>query len=240
MTTQTQPANNAIRPQMPVFSMQGSLKVLADTVESFTRFKREQGERLRLCKEMISRLNKRLETSEHENRRLKAQVQSLESDNGRLLRENDVFLRTQQTMDASILQACNSFHETAQFITDATRMTMPTLPSAFGLEEKAKSQEPQQPDISLVRNQPVTSIQVESDKLKEMPRPLEFVKPLPTPEITQEQSSVEKDLTVIDGIETMAMEIDEMLRQEFSDDELNAVTETQKSQDKIEDNTKAA
>lgn len=219
MTSQNQTASTESRqPSSSLgFSMPASLKVLHQTVEEFETFKREQGERLKACKEMITRLHKRVETADLDNRRLKAQVVSLEGDNSRLLRENEVFLRTQQNMDAAIHMACGTFHDTVQFVADATRMTMPTMPSSLGIEETVLRQP--QPDLTLVRKQPVTSYQAPAAEAAEPIRdiaPLEIVKPLP--EATQaETAAVVMDFASLDSVEAMANEIDAMLALEFRD-----------------------
>jgi len=218
MTSQNQPASNETRGQAASlgFTMPNSLKLLSETMEKFESFKREQGERLKACKEMITRLHKRVETTDLENRRLKAQVMSLESDNTRLSRENEVFLRTQQTMDSAIHLACSNFHETAQFISDATRMTMPSMPSSLGVEETVLRHSQVQPELSLVRKQPVATFQAAVEQEPETDlAPLELVKPLP-PSI-QSEAPAAVDLSSIDSIEAMSNEIDAMIALEFRD-----------------------
>jgi hypothetical protein len=217
MTSQNQPASNDARSQSaPLgFALPNSLKLLTETLDKFETFKREQGERLKACKEMITRLHKRVETSDLENRRLKAQVLSLQSDNSRLANENAIFLRTQQTMDTAIHLACATSHETMQFISDATRMTMPSMPTSLGPEEPVIRQPQAQPELALVRKQPVATFQaaVEHEADGDL-APLELVKPLP-PSIQPEAQAV--DLSSIDSIEAMSNEIDAMIALEFRD-----------------------
>jgi hypothetical protein len=217
MTSQNQPTSNDARPSSLGFSMPASLKVLHQTVEEFEAFKREQGERLKACKELITRYHKRIETSDLDNRRLKAQVASLESDNTRLLRENEVFLRTQQNMDAAIHLACGTFHETVQFVADATRMTMPTVPSALGIDDNIFRQT--QPELSVVRKQPTTSYQASTTEAGVPARditPLDIVKALPEATSTQ-TAAAGPDFGELDSIEAMNHEIDAMLALEFRD-----------------------
>ncbi|MDW9479024.1 hypothetical protein GOB57_10150 [Sinorhizobium meliloti] len=219
MTSQNQPASTEARQSASSlgFSMPNSLKVLHQTVEEFETFKREQGERLKACKEMITRLHKRVETADLDNRRLKAQVASLESDNGRLLRENEVFLRTQQNMDAAIHLACGTFHETVQFVADATRMTMPTVPSALGMDEPVLRQP--QPELSLVRKQPNTAYQAPETETATSASdiaPLEIVKPLQE-SVRSEHPVSGTDFSTLDSVEAMANEIDAMLALELRD-----------------------
>ncbi|MBY3151233.1 hypothetical protein HFO56_02390 [Rhizobium laguerreae] len=239
MTSQNQQAADA-RTTLG-FTMPASLKVLHQTVEAFESFKREQGERLKACKEMITRLHKRLETTDLENRRLKAQVMSLESDNTRLLRENEVFLRTQQNMDAAIHLACGTFHDTVQFVADATRMTMPTLPSTLGIEETVLRQPQAQPELALVRKQPVTAFQpspAATEQASETDRavaPLEILKPLPQ-QAEPDGLVAGADFAALDSIEAMNHEIDAMLALEFRDGFDLASTEATE----VSDDNKAA
>ncbi len=219
MTSHNQHASTEARqPSSLGFSMPASLKVLHQTVEEFETFKREQGERLKACKEMITRLHKRVETADLDNRRLKAQVASLEGDNSRLLRENEVFLRTQQNMDAAIHMACGTFHDTVQFVADATRMTMPTMPSSLGMEDTVLRQP--QPELTLVRKQPVASYQAPAAETDEPTRdiaPLEIVKPLPEAVQVEPAAGVGMDFATLDNFEAMANEMDAMLALEFRD-----------------------
>ena len=217
MTSQNQHASpEARQPASLGFSMPASLKVLHQTVEEFETFKREQGERLKACKEMITRLHKRVETADLDNRRLKAQVASLEGDNSRLLRENEVFLRTQQNMDAAIHMACGTFHDTVQFVADATRMTMPSMPTSLGIDDPILRQP--QPELTLVRKQPVASYQAPAAETEEPARdiaPLEIVKPLPEAVQAEPAAGVGMDFATLDSVEAMANEIDAMLALEF-------------------------
>jgi hypothetical protein len=183
MTNQNQPAANPeARPAHSNLSMPASLKVLFQSVEEHETFKREQGERLKACKELITRQFKRIENLELDNRRLNGRVGSLESDNSRLLKDNENFLRTQQNVDAAIHLACGTFHDTVQFVADATRMAMPTMPASLGVDETVLRQPQAQPELTLVRKQPVTAFQAASEASAEVvsdTAPLEIVKPLP-------------------------------------------------------------
>jgi hypothetical protein len=214
--TNNQPLHPEARsaPSSLGFTMPASLKVLHQTVEEFESFKREQGERLKACKELITRYHKRNENQELDIRRLNAKVSSLESDNSRLLRENEVFLRTQQNMDAAIHLACGTFHETVQFVADATRMTMPTVPTHLGIDETVLRQPQVQPELALVRKQPVTAFHAAtpaaSDPVSEV-APLEIVKALPQSETT----AVGPDFGSLDSIESMTHEIDALLELEL-------------------------
>lgn len=189
------------------FSMP-SLKLLTETLEKFEVFKREQVERLKACKEMITRLHKRVETTETDNRRLKARVQSLESDNARLLQENAVYLRTQQTMDTAIHLACTTSHETMLLISDATRMTMPTMPASLSPEEQPARQP--QPELSIVRKQPISVFQAPSANADA--GPLEFLR---TPPVAEEAPAATVETVPADNFEVMTSEIDVMLALEF-------------------------
>ncbi|MCS4089521.1 hypothetical protein [Rhizobium sp. BK176] len=221
MTNQNQPAANAEASRQAThsaLSMPASVKVLLQAVEEHEVFKREQGERLKACKELLTRYHKRVENLELENRRLNAKVSSLESDNGRLLRENENYLRTQQNVDAAIHLACGTFHDTVQFVADATRMTMPNVPTSLGIEETVLRAPQAQPELTLVRKQPVTSFQVSSEAIIQASgdiAPLETLKPL--------QPSAEPEVAVaapavdLDNIEAMTNEIDAMLALEFRD-----------------------
>lgn len=219
MTNQNQTAANAEARQAThsALSMPASVKVLLQAVEEHEVFKREQGERLKACKELLTRYHKRVENLELENRRLNAKVGSLESDNGRLLRENENYLRTQQNVDAAIHLACGTFHDTVQFVADATRMTMPNVPTSLGVDETVLRAPQAQPELTLVRKQPVTAFQVSSEASAEVASdiaPLEIVKPLP--------ASVEPEVAAapaveLDNIEAMTNEIDAMLALEFRD-----------------------
>jgi len=195
----------------PVFSMPNSLKVLTETIDKFETFKREQGDRLAKAKDMITRLIRRAESAEQENRRLKAHIMSLEGDNARLLRENEVFLRTQQTMDSAITLACNNFHETAQFIENATRATMPSIGSV-GVEEASHRQQQKTPVVSLEVRQPTAPASVPLDRGQEPRRGLQAVAQ-PSQE-APEQSPVAADLASLDSIEAMTIELDRMLASE--------------------------
>jgi hypothetical protein len=214
MTSPNQQASNEARPSSSLgFTVPHSLKLLTETLEKFETFKREQGERLKACKEIITRLHKRVETSDIENRRLKAQVLSLQSDNTRLLNENAVFLRTQQTMDTAIHLACATSHETMQFISDATRMTMPSMPTPLGPDETLFQQP--QPELLLARKQPVSTFQVAAQaEAEDDYRPLELIKPLAQP--TNGEAPAASELPV-ESIEAMANEIDAMLALELRD-----------------------
>jgi hypothetical protein len=222
MTNQNQPAANAEATRTAPhsnLSMPASLKVLFQAVEEHETFKREQGERLKACKELITRYHKRVENLELDNRRLNAKVSSLESDNSRLLRDNENFLRTQQNMDAAIHLACGTFHDTVQFVADATRMTMPTMPASLGVEDTVLRQPQVQPELTLVRRQPVTAFQVSSEASAVVSSdiaPLEIVKPL-SPSVQPEVAVAAPASGDLDNIEAMTSEIDAMLALEFRD-----------------------
>ncbi|MCV9965094.1 hypothetical protein OIU34_24660 [Pararhizobium sp. BT-229] len=242
MTSQNQPASNDARGHSaPLgFAVPNSLKLLTETLEKFETFKREQGERLKACKEMITRLHKRVETTDLENRRLKAQVLSLQSDNSRLANENAVYLRTQQTMDTAIHLACATSHETMQFISDATRMTMPSMPTSLGAEEPVIRQPQAQPELALVRKQPMATFQAAAEHEADGDlAPLELVKPLP-PSIQPEAPAAVADLSSIDSIEAMSNEIDAMIALEFREGFTLDDPATEASAEEANEESKAA
>lgn len=205
--------NKEQTPSVAPFTMPNSLKVLTDTIEEYKVFRREQGDRLKQFMQQLRLLHTRLENSEAENRRLKAQVQSLESDNKRLNRENDVLLRTQQTMDSAIHLACGTFHETAQYVADATRMSMPTITGSFDSDIQAPSQQP--PELTLVKRQPISTAKAPLDIGLEPRRDIKPLSPYQAPEA--QVSPVAAEIADIDSVEAMTAEIDRMLANEFSE-----------------------
>jgi hypothetical protein len=220
MTNQNQPAANAEAVRQvanSAVSVPSSVKMLLQHVEEHEAFKREMGERLIACKERFTRDHQLIENLRVENRRLKAQVDSLQSDNNRLLRDNENFLRTQQNVDAAIHLACGTFHDTVQFVADATRMALPSVPTSLGVDETVLRAPQAQPELTLVRKQPITAFQVSAEPIADVAggiAPLEIVKPL------SDQSEVavaSPALVDIDNIEAMSNEIDAMLALEFRD-----------------------
>lgn len=204
MTANTQataePTNNS-------FPLTNPLRALHQAVEEAGVFKREMGSRLTKMLEQNRQLHAMVEARDSENRRLKAQVQSLESDNKRLARDNEVLLRNQQTIESAIQLACGTFMDTTQFVAEATRASIPSLPSAYG----ESSQTPPS-NLGLVKQQPITSVKAPLDTGAE---PRREIKPLGS-YASADASSEPAEIT-LEGMEAMTAEIDAMLAKEFGD-----------------------
>ena len=142
-------------------SATNSVKMLYESMEASRKFKEEIVARYKTFTEQIKKLTDRMQASDTENRRLKSKVATLESENARLSQDNQKLLRNQQQLDAAIMMACNDFSETTQFISNATRTSMPSvhvLPTEK--PEDAADHRAHAPSLSVVRKQVPTAMPV--------------------------------------------------------------------------------